>query len=109
MKKSRTLHAKCVHWGVQMKHLNVVGNPPAFVLDPSLTLTNVTFDPDVLDFVLDISDAKSHGYKDLNFYLVNYFLVTDRQRDRQKAMVIKELTMREHRWAQKWIHFRWER
>ncbi len=69
-----------------MKQLDVVVNPPAFVWDPSLTLTNVTFDPDVLDSVLDISDAKSNGSKGLNFYLVNYFLVTDRQRDRQKAM-----------------------
>ena len=44
-----------------MKQLDVVVSPPAFVRNPYLTLTHVTFDLD--------------GSKDMNFFLVIFFLV----------------------------------
>ena len=53
-----------------MTQLDVAVSPPAFVWNPYLTLNNVTFDPDPGD----LSSI---------FYLVNYFLVTDRRTDGQ--------------------------
>ena len=65
-----------------MKQLDIVLIPPAFVWDSYLTSTNVTFDFDICDV-----NPKSSGSRDMTFYLVkfylmNYFLVTDRQTDR---------------------------
>ncbi len=86
------------HW--QMKQLDVVVSPSAFLWDPYLTLTNIhhhtKFEP-----------PKSNGSRDINFYLVifdpmNYFLVTDRRTDGQTdGWTDGRRRIRTHRaWAQ---------
>ena len=40
----------------QMKQLDVVVSPPAFLQNPYLTLISVTYDPDHVTFDLDICD-----------------------------------------------------
>ena len=95
-----------------MKQLDVVLSPPAFVLDPRMTLTNVTFDPDPCDlwswYLSDINNVhhhtkfeqpKSNGSRDMNFYLrlfiwwIIFYSQTDDQTDRQKAMHKSPLCM----------------
>ncbi len=85
-----------------MKQLDVVVSPPAFVWDPNLTLTHVTFDLNPCDLwplgqmsnkFQKVGDPTSNSSVVMNFFLVIFFLVnyylgivTDRQTDRRKAM-----------------------
>ena len=62
-----------------MKQLDVVMSPPGFFWNPYMTLIHVTFD-------IEVKIKKSNGSRDMNFYIMNYFLVTDGQTDREKAM-----------------------
>ncbi len=57
-----------------MKQLDVVVSPPAFVWNPYLTLTPVTFDLDHVTF--DLQVKFQYKFFSSNFFLVNYYLVT---------------------------------
>ncbi len=81
---------------ILMKQLDVVVNPPAFVWDPYLTLTNgILIWPWLMWLWSWPMLPKSNGSRDMNFYifffgtsefLCNELFSSHRQTDRQKAM-----------------------
>ncbi len=67
-------------------NLTIVMSPPAYVWDANMALTHVTFELDPCDLWPYLKQFLNYEFFTSGFFVVNYFLVTDRRTDRQKAM-----------------------